>query len=78
MNIMQAFLTDNFQIDDPYIIDMLRLYSLIKAGIVNITYREYEDMRERDIIYLATITEADIITNDVKSKAKQFVTLGDR
>lgn len=78
MNIMQAFLTDNFQINDPYTIDMLRLYSLIKAGIVNITYREYEEMKERDVIYLTTITEADIITNEINSKANQFVTLGNR
>ncbi|MEM0367251.1 MAG: hypothetical protein QW383_01975 [Candidatus Nitrosocaldus sp.] len=75
MNIMQAFLTDNFQIDDPYTADMLRLYSLIKAGIVNITYKEYEDMKERDVVYLTTIAETEAIANDVKNKERQFVTL---
>lgn len=73
MGIIQAFLNDNFQINDPYTAEILRLYFLIKAGIVNITYGEYEGMRERDIAYLTAVAEADAIASDLKSKERRFM-----
>jgi len=73
MKIVKMFITDNFSINDPYLAEMLRLYSLIKAGIVNITYSDYENMNERDIAYLMTIAEADISAQEIKSKGIAFI-----
>jgi hypothetical protein len=73
MKIVKMFITDNFIINDPYLAEMLRLYSLIKAGIVNITYSDYENMNERDIAYLMTIAEADISAQEIKSKGIAFI-----
>jgi hypothetical protein len=73
MKIVKMFITDNFIINDPYLAEMLRLYSLIKAGIVNITYSDYENMNERDIAYLMTIAEADISAQEIRSKGIAFI-----
>ncbi len=73
MKIVKMFITDNFSIDDPYLAEMLRLYSLIKTGIVNITYSDYENMNERDIAYLMTIAEADINAQEIRSKGIAFI-----
>ncbi len=69
---MKIFLTDSTP-TDPYILDMLRLYSLIKLGIVSITYNDYESMNERDIIHIMAIAEADITAQEVKNKSKAFM-----
>jgi hypothetical protein len=73
MKIVKMFITDNFSINDPYLTEMFKLYSLIKAGIVNITYSDYENMSERDIAYLMTIAEADISAQEIKSKGTAFI-----
>ncbi len=73
MKIVKMFITDNFSINDPYLAEMFKLYSLIKSGIVNITYSDYENMSERDIAYLMTIAEADISAQEIKSKGTAFI-----
>ncbi len=73
MKIIKMFITDNFSINDSYLAEMLRLYSLIKAGIVNITYSDYENMRERDLVYLMTIADADISAQEIKNKNMAFI-----
>jgi len=69
---MKIFLTESTP-KDPYILDMFRLYSLIKLGIVSITYNDYESMNERDIIHIMAIAEADITAQELKNKSKAFM-----
>lgn len=73
MKIVNMFMSDNFDVTDPYLAEMLRLYSLIKAGIINITYNDYEMMSERDIVYLLAIADADMTAQEIKNKSKIFI-----